>query len=66
MKLTRNYEKSSTAEEKRKFTEAIRGSSIISWAHVNLNGEYDFTKEQNSGEDLDLEKLKEVEILDTP
>jgi len=31
-----------------------------------LNGEYDFTKEQNAGEDLDLEKLKEVEISDAP
>jgi hypothetical protein len=40
-------------------------SSIISWSHVNLNGEYDFTKEQNSDEDLNLEKLKEVEIIDT-
>ena len=40
-----------------------RGSSIISWSHVNLNGEYDFTKEQSFGEDLNLDKLKDVEIF---
>jgi hypothetical protein len=31
---------------------------------VNLNGEYDFNKDENSREELNLEKLKEEEILE--
>lgn len=51
-------------KKKWKFTEATRASSIISWSHVNLNGEYDFTKKQNLGEEMNLEKLRKVQILD--
>ena len=65
MKLTQSYDSTISAEEKRRFTEATRGSSIISWGHVNLNGEYDFTKKQNPGEEMNLEKLRKVEISDT-
>ena len=64
MKLTQIYDRSASAEEKKRIIEAIKSSSIISWSHVNLNGEYDFNREENSGEELNLEKLKSVEILE--
>ncbi len=64
MKLTQIYYNCSSAEERKRIIAAIKSSSIISWSHVNMNGEYDFNRDVIFGEELNLEKLKKVKILE--
>jgi len=64
MKLTQIYDRCTSAEERKRIIAAIKLSSIISWSHVNLNGEYDFNRDEIFGEELNLEKLKKVKILE--
>lgn len=37
--------------------EAINKGSAISWQHVNLQGEYDFTKNNINGVRFDMDKI---------
>jgi len=64
MKLTQIYDRCTSAEERKRIIAAFKLSSIISWSHVNLNGEYDFNRDEIFGEELNLEKLKKVKILE--
>ena len=64
MKLTQIYDRCTSVEERKRIIAAIKLSSIISWSHVNMNGEYDFNRDVIFGEELNLEKLKKVKILE--
>ena len=43
----------------------IKESSVISWQHVNLHGEYDFTSTANTSMfnfAFELDKIKELKV----
>lgn len=43
--------------ERNKMIEAINKGSVISWQHINLQGEYDFTKHNNNHIRFDMDKI---------
>lgn len=43
--------------ERNKIIEAINKGSVISWQHINLQGEYDFTKHNNNDIRFDMDKI---------
>ena len=49
--------------EKKAMIETIRNGSIVTWQHVNLQGEYDFSEKiiENSLE-FELPKILELEV----
>lgn len=63
MKITQIYEKMETEIEQQKLIETVQNSSIMSWSHVNANGEYVFVRKPEKDASFHIEKLKEVQIL---
>lgn len=41
----------------KQIVESIKQGSMINWQHVNLHGEYDFTKHATNDPPFDLEKI---------
>ena len=47
-----------TAEQKAELIAAIKNGSVVSWRHINLHGEYDFSDEKlQDSVGLDLTKI---------
>ena len=44
-------------EEKQQMLKSIQRGSIVSWQHVNLQGEYDFTRKFSGNATFDMEKI---------
>ncbi len=49
-------------EEQQEIIDAIRKGSVITWAHVNLHGEYTFTPPSANDEVFDIERIKAFKI----
>ena len=49
-------------EKQQDIIKIIQNGSIITWKHVNLHGEYDFTKDGLGREEFDIEKIMEFEL----
>ena len=49
-------------EEQQEIISAIRKGSVITWAHVNLHGEYTFTPPSANDEVFDIETIKAFQI----
>ncbi len=43
--------------------EAIKRGSIISWQHINMQGEYDFIKHVANDQLFDIDKIMDLELL---
>ena len=49
---------------KKSLLQIIKKSSVITWQHINLQGEYDFTAANDSvGMVSDLDKIKKLSIV---
>ena len=48
--------------ERLKTVEAINKGSVISWQHINLQGEYDFTKHNNNDIRFDMNKILQFRL----
>ncbi|WP_422358908.1 Tn3 family transposase [Reichenbachiella sp.] len=59
MKLSQLKEK-----ESQKIIENLSSSSLISWKHINIHGEYDFHSINSKSETFNLEELLEYKIND--
>ena len=44
--LSHKFEKNDLPETREAILKAIAGGSVISWQHINLLGEYDFSEER--------------------
>jgi hypothetical protein len=42
--------------------EAITSGSIIAWAHVNMHGEYDFTRPAANDDVFDMAKILALKL----
>lgn len=49
-------------EKRAELIEAIGQGSVISWKHVNLRGEYDFTRKPANDAKFDIKKIKAMRI----
>ena len=49
-------------QKKQELLEIIKNSSIITWWHINLHGEYDFTKTNITDSNFDLEQLLKFRV----
>jgi TnpA family transposase len=49
-------------EQRNKIISLIRKGSVITWQHINLHGEYDFTKGANNSTPFDMGKILALEI----
>ena len=49
-------------EQRAIIIKSIREGSVITWAHVNLRGEYDFTKRARNDPQFDIKKIKALRI----
>jgi TnpA family transposase len=49
-------------EEQMHMLESIKRGSIITWHHINLHGEYDFTKHAANNSIFDFEKILALKI----
>ncbi len=49
--------KTKDKEERSQIIEAIGQGSVITWKHVNLRGEYDFTRKSANDSKFDLDSL---------
>ncbi|MFC1659623.1 Tn3 family transposase [Pseudomonadota bacterium] len=49
-------------KEKKKILKAIENKSIIAWQHINLHGEYDFTKTNKNSLGSSLSEILEFEV----
>jgi TnpA family transposase len=50
------------AEERRQLIDAISKGSVLTWRHVNLRGEYDFTQTSTNDPGFDFERIKKLSI----
>lgn len=53
----------SDAEERKHMLELIKQGSIICWQHINLHGEYDFTKHAANEACFNMEKIYALRII---
>ena len=44
--LSQHILEAETAEQKAELIAAIKNGSVVSWRHINLHGEYDFSDEK--------------------
>jgi len=49
-------------EQRSAIIEAITQGSVITWAHVNLRGEYDFTRKAANDPKFDYQKIKQLKL----
>ena len=53
---------SESAEEKQALIERISHGSVITWRHVNLRGEYDFTRKASKRKKFDYKRIKALKL----
>lgn len=49
-------------DERRQLVEAIGSGSVITWEHVNLRREYNFTHTAANDASFDIEKIKALQL----
>jgi len=54
--------KTKNREQRASIIEAIGQGSVITWRHVNLRGEYDFTRKPANDSRFDLKRIKSLKI----
>ena len=54
--------KTKDSEQRTFLIEAIGQGSVITWRHVNLRGEYDFTRKPENDPKFDFKKIKSLKI----
>jgi len=50
-------------EKQQEMLKIILNGSMTTWHHVNLHGEYDFTKTDLNATGFDLEKILKFEVV---
>lgn len=48
--------------ERKDIIAMIRQGSVLTWRHINLRGEYDFTKQAANDHEFDFDKIKSLKI----
>ncbi len=54
--------KTKDRDKRAELVDAISQGSVISWKHVNLRGEYDFTRKSANDPAFDIKKIKAMRI----
>jgi len=49
-------------EQRQQMLSSIKQSSMIAWQHVNLHGEYDFTKFAANNSSFNMEKILTLKL----
>lgn len=49
-------------DERRHLVDAIGGGSVITWEHVNLRGEYNFTHTTANDASFDIDRIKALRL----
>ena len=49
-------------DKQQEMLKIIQNGSIMTWQHVNLHGEYDFTKVGLGREEFDMKRIMEFEL----
>ncbi len=62
MYLSNVIMKTSDNKEKTQIIESISEGSVLAWSHVNLRGEYDFTRRASNEPVFDYKKIKSLKI----
>jgi hypothetical protein len=61
--LSQQLLEAGTAEQKAELIAAIKNGSVVSWRHINLHGEYDFSDEKlRDSVGLDLAKIINLKL----
>ncbi len=55
--LSKKLSNTSNAEERNEMLKAITSGSLLSWQHVNLQGEYDFRRSAANDGSFDMDKI---------
>jgi hypothetical protein len=55
--LSQRLSSASNAEEQQQMLNAITSSSLLTWRHVNLQGEYDFRQIAANDEPFNMKKI---------
>ena len=51
-----------SSEERKQIITSIQRSSIVVWQHINMQGEYDFTKYSTNQRTFDMEKIMTLKV----
>ena len=61
--LSQQLLEAGTGEQKAELIAAIKNGSVVSWRHINLHGEYDFSDEKlRDSVGLDLTKIINLKL----
>jgi TnpA family transposase len=60
--LSQRLSETSDRDEREDMVESITGGSIIAWRHVNLQGEYDFTRPAANDAAFDLQQILALKL----
>ena len=61
--LSQQLSNTSSAEERNEMLKAITSGSLLTWLHVNLQGEYDFRRAAANDSSFDMEKILALRLL---
>ncbi len=50
-------------QERKQTVELIKKSSVMTWQHINLQGEYDFTRYVANDNPFDMEKIYALKVV---
>ena len=53
-------------KDRGKVVSTIQHGSMMTWQHINLHGEYNFTRKASNNPQFDLEKIIKLEIPSAP
>ncbi len=60
--LSQRLSKTADPDDRQDMLEAITGGSIIAWAHVNMQGEYDFTRRAANDDVFDMQSILALKL----
>ena len=61
--LSKTIYNAETVEEKREIINAVKNGSVVSWSHVNFQGEYDLSKKSlRNAVEFNLEEIMAMDL----
>jgi len=61
--LSQQLSNTGNAEERDEMLNAITGGSLLSWQHVNLQGEYDFRRSAANDRSFDMKQIRALKLV---
>lgn len=60
--LARQLSSTNNAEDRQQMLESISSGSLLTWQHVNVQGEYDFRHVAANDEPFDMRKIRGLKL----